>query len=228
MVFSGNTSVVTAISSSVTGAHVGASGFSYPSWKPGFYPADARPNEFLRHYAERLPAVELNTTGYRLPSEAAFTRWAELTPPSFRFAVKMQGFRLQQIGEFERRARMLGERLGVVRVVVQQPRDDGWLALLLGSLDPAIPVALDVRDDSWLEADLGRAVRVDDWNADAPFRYVRFRDPPYSDQQLAEAAERIGPLVADGVDVYAFFRHEDEPTAPVYAARLLELLAARR
>jgi len=26
------------------------------------------------------------------------------------------------------------------------------------------------------------------------------------------------------VDVYAFFRHEDEPTAPLYAERLLELV----
>jgi hypothetical protein len=26
------------------------------------------------------------------------------------------------------------------------------------------------------------------------------------------------------VDVFAFFRHEDEPTAPAYALRLVELL----
>jgi hypothetical protein len=27
--------------------------------------------------------------------------------------------------------------------------------------------------------------------------------------------------------VYGYFRHEDEPTAPAYAARLLELVSAR-
>lgn len=211
---------------SVTGAYVGASGFSYPSWRPGFYPAGARPDEFLRHYADRLPAVELNTTGYRLPSESAFRRWAELTPPTFRFAVKMQGFRLQQIGEFERRARMLGERLGVVRVTVAQARDEGWLALLLGSLDPELRVALDLRHESWRDADLGRAVAVEDWDADAPFRYLRFREPPYEDAQLEALAARIRPLLDEGIDVYAFFRHEDEPTAPAYAERLLGLLRA--
>ena len=205
-------------------AYIGASGFSYPSWKPAFYPADAKPAEFLRYYAERLPAVELNTTGYRLPAEAAFVRWAELTPPSFRFAVKMQGFRLQQIGEFERRARLLGERLGVVRVTVMQARDDGWLALLLGSLDPELRVALDLRHDSWDGADLGRAVRVGDSDADAPFRYLRFREPPYSADDLDALAARIKPLLDQGVDVYAFFKHEQEPTAPRYAERLLELL----
>jgi hypothetical protein len=35
----------------------------------------------------------------------------------------------------------------------------------------------------------------------------------------------VRPLLADGKDVYAYFRHEDEPTGPAYAGRLLELVA---
>ena len=54
-----------------------------------------------------------------------------------------------------------------------------------------------------------------------PFRYVRFRDPPYDDEALGEWADR---LRAVDVPLYAYFRHEDEPTAPAYALRLLELL----
>ena len=57
-------------------AFVGTSGWSYPSWKPGFYPADLKPREFLSFYAERFATVELNTTGYRLPAEEQFERWA--------------------------------------------------------------------------------------------------------------------------------------------------------
>jgi hypothetical protein len=34
----------------------------------------------------------------------------------------------------------------------------------------------------------------------------------------------IRPQVAAGADVYAFFRHEDEPTAPLYAERLRALV----
>ena len=30
--------------------------------------------------------------------------------------------------------------------------------------------------------------------------------------------------LAGGIDVYAYFKHEDEPTAPAYALRLLELV----
>ena len=183
-----------------------------------------RSEDFLSAYAQRLPSVELNTTGYRLPSESSFVRWAEQTPTHFRFAVKLPGHAMRSLGTFEERIRLLGERLGVVRVVVQQPRDDGLLALVLGSLDPALRVAFDFRHESWNDADLGNAVRVNDWDADAPFRYLRFRDPPYSDDELATTAARIRPLLADGVDVFAYFRHEDEPTAPRYAEQLLKLL----
>jgi hypothetical protein len=204
--------------------HVGSSGFSYPSWRPGFYPADARPEDFLSLYASRLPSVELNVTGYRLPSEESFVRWREAAPDGFTFAVKMPARALRSLGTFEERAGLLGDRLGVVRVVLEQPRDDGLLALLLGSLDPALRLALDLRDPSWDDADLGRAVRVDDWDADAPFRYLRFREPPYDDAQLEGLAARIRPLLAAGVDVFAYFRHEEEPSAPVYAERLLSLL----
>ena len=56
----------------------------------------------------------------------------------------------------------------------------------------------------------------------ASFRYLRLREPPYSDQALREWAERLRPLLDGGVDVYTYFKHEDEPTAPAYAARLLE------
>jgi uncharacterized protein YecE (DUF72 family) len=216
---------MTVTRASVAGAYVGASGFSYASWKPGFYPAEARSEEFLRRYAERLPSVELNTTGYRLPAEGSFVRWSEQTPPEFRFAVKLPGHFTRQLATFGERVRLLGERLGVVRVVAAQAADPGFLALVLGSLDPELRVAFDFRHESWDEVDVSPGVRVDDWDADAPFRYVRFRDPPYSDDDLRAMAERIQPLLDAGIDVYAYFRHEDEPTAPRYAERLLDLLS---
>ena len=56
---------------------VGTSGWSYPSWRPGFYPAGTDPSAFLAYYAERFPTVELNTTGYRIPGREQFSRWAE-------------------------------------------------------------------------------------------------------------------------------------------------------
>jgi uncharacterized protein YecE (DUF72 family) len=233
-VFSGITSGVTAIESSVTGLYVGTSGFSFPSWKGGFYPADAKPADFLRLYSERLPSVELNNTFYRLPAETTFRRWAEATPEGFRFSVKMTQSithwgRLDDVGTFCERVRLLGDRLGaiLVRLPDNRPRDDGFIRLLLGSVDPELRLAFDLRDPSWdgVEPMLaeGGAVRVNELDDEAPFRYLRLREPPYDDASLASWAERVARLAESGTDVFCYFKHEDEPTAPRYAARLLEL-----
>jgi len=203
--------------------YAGASGFSYPSWRGGFYPAHARPADFLGFYAERLPSVELNTTGYRLPSAEQFDRWAEQTPPGFRFAVKAPPWALRALGDFEARVRRLGDQLGPIRLVLPGARDEGLLTLIRGSVDPELRWALDFRDESWQGVDASPAVAVDDMEAEAPFRYLRFRDPPYGEAELEAAAAQMRPLLEAGVDVYAYFRHEEEPSAPRYAERLLQL-----
>ena len=226
---SGITSGVTATRASVPGAYVGTSGWSYPTWRAGFYPEKARPADFLRLYSERLPSVELNTSAYQLPSEERFSSWAEQVPQDFRFAVRMprlitHGSRLGLAGTFCERVRLLGENLGPVLVVLDRPRDDGFLTLLLGSLDPELEYAFDFRHESWADAEV--PVRVNSLDGDAPFRYLRLREPPYDDEQLRGWADRLRPLLDDGVRVYCYFKHEDEPTAPDYARRLLELVSA--
>jgi uncharacterized protein YecE (DUF72 family) len=49
--------------------HVGTSGFSYDEWRPGVLSLDdLKKDAMLPFYAERLPAVELNNTFYRMPN----------------------------------------------------------------------------------------------------------------------------------------------------------------
>jgi len=218
---------VTATRASVAGLYVGTSGWSYPTWRGGFYPEKTRPPDFLRLYSERLPSVELNTSAYQLPSEERFTQWAEQVPIEFRFAVRMprlitHGSRLGLLGTFGERVRLLGGRLGPVLVVLERPRDDGFLLLLRDSLDPELEVAFDFRHESWAGVDV--PVVVNSLEADAPFRYLRLREPPYDDAALEAWAGRLRPLLDDGLRVYCYFKHEDEPTGPAYAERLLELL----
>jgi len=215
------------------GLYVGTSGFSYATWRPGFYPAGAKTKDFLRFYAERLPTVELNATFYRLPSEEQLAAWATQTPPGFRFAVKMSrgithGGRLELIPTFCERVRSLGDRLGpiLVQLPPSRPRDDGLLRLFLDSLDPALRYAFEFRHPSWEDADVGPHARVGALEGAAPFRYLRLREPPYDDAALAAWAERLRPLLDGGTEVYAYFKHEDEPTAPLYAERLRLLLQA--
>src|SRR5947208_15927582 len=144
-----------AISASVTGAYVGTSGFSYPSWRGGFYPEKARPAEFLDWFSERLPSVELNTSFYQLPSEDQFQRWAAQTPREFRFAVKMSrrithGGRLELLPTFTEQARALGERLVPVLGPFPEPRTrhDGFPPLVPDSLDPELAYPFEVRHAS--------------------------------------------------------------------------------
>jgi uncharacterized protein YecE (DUF72 family) len=199
---------------------VGTSGWSYPSWRPGFYPAGTDPASFLAFYAERFPTVELNTTGYRLPAEDQFTRWAEQAPDGFEFAPKLPGNRLRGLDEFSARMRALGDRLGIVRVSMKNARDEGALELLLGSLDPSLRLAFDLEHRSWdgVEPRLAEAgaVRVNDLDHPAPFRYLRRREAP--DEELA------GRIRACAEPVYVYFRHDDEPDAPRHALRLMEML----
>jgi uncharacterized protein YecE (DUF72 family) len=141
--------------------------------------------------------------------------------------------RIEGLDAFAQTVSRLGNRLGPVRIKLGQKRDDGFLRLLLDSLDPDLLWALDFRHDSWDEPDIAEKLdergiaRVGALAGGARFRYLRVREPPYADDALAGLAELVSGLLGQGLDIYAYFRHEDEPTAPLYAERLLELVRRR-
>jgi uncharacterized protein YecE (DUF72 family) len=205
----------------LAGVSVGTSGWSYPTWRPGFYPAGLDPSRFLAYYAERFRTVELNTTGYRMPGADQFRKWAAQAPEGFEFAPKLPGHRPGMFEAFGAGAAALGDRLGPVRVSMKSARDEGALALILGSLEPGLRVAFDLEHPSWdgIEEHLAAsgAVRVNDLDHPAPFRYLRRREAP-DDAYAARIRACTEP-------VYVYFRHEDEPTAPAYAQKLVELLS---
>jgi len=201
---------------------VGTSGWSYPSWRPGFYPAGLDPSQFLTYYAERFRTVELNTTGYRMPGAEQFRKWGQQVPEGFEFAPKLPGHRTRAFEAFDAGTRALGDRLGPVRVSLKSVRDEGALELILGSLQPGLRVAFDLEHPSWdgIEPRLAEAgaVRVNDLGHPAAFRYLRRREAP--DEAFAAA------IRACAEPVFVYFRHEDEPSAPAYAQQLLDLLGS--
>jgi uncharacterized protein YecE (DUF72 family) len=199
----------------VVAVKIGTSGWSYPSWRPGFYPDGLQPSDFLSFYARRFDTVELNSTGYRLPSADQFRRWAEAVPDGFEFSVKFSLTRLDRVTTFLERVLSLGDRLGPVRIVYEGPRDDGTLSFVQGSIPEDVRLAWDFRDESW--AAVEGVVAVNDPGAE-PFRYLRLREPPYSDHELRELAATIRD------PAYVYVRHENEPTAPAIADRLRAVL----
>ena len=69
-----------------TNAFIGTAGWQIPRTV-----ADAFPTEgsTLQRYAARFPVVEINSTFYRPHRPQTYLRWAETTPPGFRFSVKL-------------------------------------------------------------------------------------------------------------------------------------------
>jgi uncharacterized protein YecE (DUF72 family) len=80
----------------MSNVRVGTSGWNYPSgrgtWNGVFYPALLdRPRGFdeLAYYAEHFDTVEVNSTFYGQPRPNVTRRWADRTPSSFEFSIKL-------------------------------------------------------------------------------------------------------------------------------------------
>jgi uncharacterized protein YecE (DUF72 family) len=228
--------------------YVGTSGFSYAEWKGVFYPPEVKAKDFLSYYASRFRTVEINYTFRRQPSEKTIAGWAAQTPESFRFSLKghqrvthyrrLAGVE-EEVSTFVRNVRPLGERLGPI--LYQCPPnlrfDRSLIEGFAGSLPSDASFAMEFRHPSWEEAkpilrDLGVGWCTSEVDEDAeppepvfePFGYLRLRRAAYDDEQLKGWAERIGPALDGGRDVYVFVKHEDKDAGPVFARRILDLV----
>jgi len=109
----------------------GTSGWAYPSWEPGFYPAGLAAKKFLSFYASRLNSVEVNYTFRKLPTAAMIARWLAETPGGFRFSFKAP----QRITHFQRLndcSALLAEFFDALKPVASA----GKLGLILFQLPP--------------------------------------------------------------------------------------------
>ena len=67
------------------------------------------------------------------------------------------------------------------------------------------------------------AVQTNELEAKAPFRYLRFREPPYTDRAIKRIADDVRPLLANGVEATPISRTRRSP--PLRSTRsALELL----
>jgi len=65
---------------------IGIAGWSIRTEQAAFFPSEGT---HLERYARRFSAVEINSSFYRPHRRSTYVRWAESTPPDFRFAVKL-------------------------------------------------------------------------------------------------------------------------------------------
>ena len=228
--------------------YAGTSGFAYPSWKPDFYPEKLAQKKFLSYYSTRLNAVEINYTFRRLPSVSTLEVWIEQTPPGFVFVTKAH----QRITHFDRLevtefSQVFFKAIDVLRiqkklgpVLFQLPPnlalDLPRLEAFLRSIPEDIPCAFEFRNKSWLAEPVYEALErkrvalclaeseklVVPQRVTAGFVYFRLRKEEYAAAELAEIGERVKGLLAEGKDVYMFFKHEESPAGAQYAEQILK------
>jgi uncharacterized protein YecE (DUF72 family) len=214
---------------------------------PRFYPVGTRSSGYLRAYAERLPALELNATFRRRPTQSAIDGWLRATPADFRFAVKAQrgsAFRALSGAPEESVAWLtepllhFGDRLGTVlfRVPAEVRRDGPWvggdtaladarLAALVSAWPAAIRLVLELQHPSW--------------HVDETFATLRTRGVVLCTTELPPEGDEGAPGVAlDGPEppivrrtgpfLYLRLRRHDYTAAELdaWAARIEPFLAA--
>jgi uncharacterized protein YecE (DUF72 family) len=229
----------------------GTSGFAYAAWKPDFYPQKLASKDFLKYYATRLNAVEINYTFRQLPKSATLENWVSAVPEEFRFACKahqrITHFNRLKESEFTelffraidplRAARRLGP------VLFQLPpnfkADVALLEAFLAKLPAGIRCAFEFRNASWMTDEVYRLLekhRVALCLAEsdrfevpkvvtADFVYARLRKEEYTPEDRREVAVRVREQLAQGRDVYAFFKHEETPAGALHAEELLKAAA---
>ena len=148
--------------------YIGTAAWSVPRDVANQFPGDG---QHLERYARRFACVEINSSFYRSHQVETYARWAAMTPPHFRFAVKLpraithdaalRGTR-KPLRAFLDETAGLGDRRGVL--LAQLPPSLAWdarvartfFALLRDSWDG--PVACEPRHASWFEPAADRAL----------------------------------------------------------------------
>lgn len=231
--------------------HVGTSGFNYDEWKGSFYPPGLPAAKRLSFYAERLGAVEINATFYRMPTPRTLAGWAAATPDTFVFALKAPQrithfARLRDVDEplrfFCDTARTLGSRLGPL--LFQLPptfkKDLARLGDFLALLPRDLACAIEFRHASWFDEEVLGRLRgsgvalciADSEKGTAPlvstagFGYLRLRDEGYGDADLARWVETLRSVGAGWQDAWVFFKHEESGIGPAFAGRFRALFDA--
>jgi uncharacterized protein YecE (DUF72 family) len=219
---------------------VGTSGYSYKEWKGSFYPEDLSAKKMLTYYGERLNAVEINNTFYRLPKPEVLENWASQVPEHFRFSIKAS----RRITHFTRMKaeaqepteyllntlKTLGDRCGVV--LFQLPpnlkKDVDRLAGFLEMLPEGTRAAFEFRHESWKDDEVHTLLRdrgmalvcadTDDAEDDEPivetssWGYLRLRRPGYDSADLSRWVEHVKGTGWERA--FVFFKHEDDGAGP--------------
>ena len=229
--------------------YAGTSGWAYAGWKPDFYPPKLASKSFLSHYGTRLNTVEVNYSFRRLVSPSTLENWIAATPVEFKFAVKAHQkiTHILRLKNAEEMVRAFMSSVGPLHqagklgpILFQLPPNLKCSPELLEEFLRQLPrtprYTFEFRHQSWFSDsvyDLLRKRNValcvaesedrtvpDETTAD--FSYYRFRQAEYSAEQRRQLTQKLAAKIAEGNDVFAYFKHEETPQGALYAEELLQ------
>ncbi|HJQ26614.1 MAG TPA: DUF72 domain-containing protein [Blastocatellia bacterium] len=141
---------------------LGTQGWNYEGWVGPFYPRGSKAKELLSLYANIFDSVEVDSSFYAIPSENSIKGWAERTPKSFKFSLKLPSEithknRLRDsqaiLEQFMQRISLLGDKLGCVLIQLPpdfSPNEHAALRNFIDQLPPEARFAVEFRDANWL------------------------------------------------------------------------------
>ena len=229
--------------------HIGTSGWSYPTWKPAFFPDKLPQKRFLEYYATQLNAVELNLTFRRFATVSSQQSWIGATAPGFKFAAKAHQMitHFRRLKDCEEPLRGFLQSLDLMReagrlgpVLIQTPPNLKADLPLLTDFAALLPrpyqFAFEFRHESWfndavfdiLKSKNAALCWAESEKIEAPhaatadFIYYRFRQPEYSKAQLKKLAEEFMEHAKEK-EVFAFFKHEETPEGALNAVAIARM-----
>ena len=153
---------------SLPGILLGTSAFTAAGWEGSFYPRGMQSRDFLSYYATQFATVEVDSTFYGCPAARTVSNWADRTPDSFIFSVKIPQIITHdkalvdcdsEFEEFVKTMDILGPKLGPMVFQFPSfdrwkfPKQDGFLAVLtpfLKKLPSDHKFVIEIRNKNWL------------------------------------------------------------------------------
>lgn len=180
---------------------LGTSGWSYKDWVGPFYPPGTGRSHMLDYYVREFPAVEVNSTYYRIPHWRTFEAIEKKTPPGFEFVVKthhdvthLRSRDPQLYRDFERSIRPLREAGKLDGILAQFPyafrrtrENEEFIRDLPDLLGRDAPLFVEFRHRSWVDDAVFQELR------DSDLGYVSV-DEPDLPGLVPPIAKRTGPI----------------------------------
>ena len=140
--------------------YIGTSGWSYEHWQGVLYPPGTARWHRLPYYTAQFGTVELNSSFYKWPSDAAFKSWQRRLPASFLMSVKAprhltHSKRLYAPERWIDRIKSCWHQLGDKRAVLLVQLSPNFeldyerLHYFLSQMPPWMQVAVEFRHHSW-------------------------------------------------------------------------------